>query len=41
MGSVYRKTATKPLPAGGRIIVREGRRLAQWKDGEARRERRP
>jgi len=36
MGTVYRKTATKPLPAGARIIVREGRRLAQWKDAKGK-----
>lgn len=28
MGTVYRKTATKPLPAGAKIIVRKGQRLA-------------
>ena len=27
MGTVYRKTATKPLPAGAKIIVRKGQRL--------------
>jgi len=32
MGTVYKKTFTKPLPAGSKIIVRKGRRLAEWKD---------
>jgi hypothetical protein len=27
MGAVYKKTATKSLPAGAKIIVRTGRRL--------------
>ena len=34
MGSVFRKTATKPLPAGGKIIVRKGQRLAEWIDAK-------
>ena len=29
MGTVYRKTATKPLPAGAKFIVRKGQRLAE------------
>ena len=36
MGTVYKKTVTKALPAGARIIVREGRRLAQWKDAKGK-----
>ncbi len=31
MGTVYKKTATKPLPAGAKIIVRKGQRFAEWK----------
>jgi len=31
MGTVYRKTFTKPLPAGAKIIVRKGERFAKWK----------
>ncbi len=31
MGTVYKKTYTKPLPAGAKIIVRKGERLAEWK----------
>jgi len=38
MGTVFRKTATKAIPTGAKIIVREGQRLAQWKPtkGKAR-----
>jgi hypothetical protein len=32
MGTVYRKTATKPLPAGARIIVRKGQHLVRDPD---------
>ena len=32
MGTVYRETFTKPLPAGAEIITRKGQRLAKWKD---------
>src|SRR5262245_20869514 len=32
MGSVYRKTATKPLPAESEIFVRKGTRFARWVD---------
>ncbi len=28
MGPVYKETFTKPLPAGAKIIVRTGQRLA-------------
>lgn len=28
MGTVYRKTATKPLPAGAKIITRKGEKMA-------------
>src|SRR4051812_5025289 len=31
MGTVYKPTATKPLPPGAAIIIRKGRRLARWK----------
>jgi hypothetical protein len=27
MGTVFKKTATKPLPAGAKMIVRKGERL--------------
>jgi hypothetical protein len=36
MGSVYRKTATKPLPNGAEIITHKGERLARWKDRKGR-----
>ena len=36
MGTVYRKTATKPLPAGAKLIVRKGQRLAEWKDAKGK-----
>jgi integrase len=36
MGTVYRKTFTKPLPAGAEIIVRKGERLARWKDAKGK-----
>ncbi len=32
MGTDYRKTVTRPLPAGAEIIERKGGRLARWKD---------
>ena len=37
MGSVFKKTATKPLPAGAKIIVRKGQRLAEWIDAKQKR----
>jgi len=36
MGTVYRKTATKPLPPEAEIIERKGQRLAKWKDKRGR-----
>lgn len=33
MGSVYRKSFTKPIPPGAEIITRQGVRLARWKVG--------
>ena len=36
MGTVYRKTVTKPLPTGAKIIVRNGQRLAEWKPAEGK-----
>ena len=32
MGTVYRKTYTKPLPADVELLTRKGERLARWKD---------
>jgi len=36
MGTVYKETFTKPLPPGARIIVRKGKRLAQWQDAKGK-----
>ena len=36
MASVFRKTATKPLPANAEIIIRKGERLARWKDSRGK-----
>jgi integrase len=36
MGTVFKKTFTKPLPAGAKIIVRKGQRLAQWQDAKGK-----
>ncbi len=32
MGTVYRKTFTKPVPAGAETFTRKGQRFARWKD---------
>ena len=36
MGTVFKKTFTKPLPEGAKIIVRKGQRLAEWKDAKGK-----
>ena len=36
MASVFKKTATKPLPVNAEIITRKGKRLARWKDGRGK-----
>ncbi len=36
MGTVFRKTFTKPIPPGADTIVRKGERLARWKDRKGR-----
>jgi len=36
MGTVFRKSFTKPLPAGAEIITRKGERLARWIDSKRR-----
>ncbi len=41
MGTVFKKTATKPLPAGTKIIVRKGQRLAEWIDAKEKRRTAP
>ena len=32
MGTVIKKTVTKPVPAGAETFVRKGERFARWKD---------
>src|SRR5262249_54414709 len=34
MGSVFKKTVTRPLPPGAEIVVRQGVRLARWRAGK-------
>ena len=41
MGSVYKETFTKPLPAGAKIIIRKGQRLAEWIDAKGKRRTAP
>jgi integrase len=41
MGTVFKKTATKPLPAGAKILVRKGQRLAEWLDAKGKRRTAP
>ncbi len=41
MGTVYKKSFTKPLPAGTKIIVRKGQRLAEWIDAKGKRRTAP
>jgi integrase len=36
MGTVFKKSYTKPLPPDSEIIVRNGQRLARWKDGKGK-----
>lgn len=36
MGTVYRKTVTKALPAGAEIFIRKGERFARWKDAKGK-----
>ena len=36
MGTVYKETFTKPLPAGAKIIVRKGQRFAEWKPAKGK-----
>ncbi len=34
MGTVFKKTVTKALPAEEKIFVRKGERFAEWLDAE-------
>src|SRR5258707_333453 len=36
MGSVFKKTVTRPLPPGAETIVRQGVKLARWRDGKGK-----
>src|SRR4051795_9448820 len=36
MGSVFKKTVTRPIPTGVEIIVRKGEKLARWRDGKGK-----
>jgi len=36
MGSVFKKTVTRPLPPDAEIIERKGQRLARWHDGKGK-----
>jgi hypothetical protein len=36
MGSVFKKTVTRPLPTGTEFVTRQGVRLARWKDAKGK-----
>ncbi len=36
MGSVFKKTYTKPLPPGAEVFTRKGRRFAKWKPAKGK-----
>src|SRR6516165_7463381 len=36
MGSVYKKTVTRPLPPGAEFVERKGVRLARWRDASGK-----
>ncbi len=36
MGSLFKKTVTRPLPPGAEIVTRHGERLARWRDGKGK-----
>ena len=41
MGTVFKKTFTKPLPAGAEIFERKGQRFAVWKDSKSKKRTAP
>ncbi|MGI6417092.1 MAG: hypothetical protein ACOX1P_15625 [Thermoguttaceae bacterium] len=41
MGTVFKKTFTKPLPTDATVVVRKGRRLAEWRDAKGKRRSAP
>jgi len=38
MGTVYRKTVTRPLPAGAELFTKGGKRFARWKNSKGRKQ---
>jgi hypothetical protein len=36
MGTVFQKTATKPLPIGAETFTRKSERFARWRDGKGK-----
>ncbi|MFM9962257.1 MAG: tyrosine-type recombinase/integrase, partial [Planctomycetaceae bacterium] len=36
MGTVFKRTSTKPLPVGAELFARKGQRLAKWQDSKGR-----
>jgi integrase len=36
MGSIFKKVVTRPLPPGAEFIIRQGVRLARWRDGRGK-----
>ena len=38
MGTVYRATYTKPIPAGAELFTKSGERFARWKNSKGRKQ---
>src|SRR5229473_5681214 len=36
MGTVFKKTYTKPVPMGAEVIIRKGERFARWKPAKGK-----
>lgn len=41
MGTVFKKTATKPLPVGANIVATDAKRFAEWTDRKGKHRRNP
>jgi hypothetical protein len=41
MGAVFKKTVTKPLPTGAKIVEHKGDRIAEWLDAKEKRRKAP
>ena len=41
MGTVYKKSYTRPLPEGAKITARKGKRIAEWIDAKGKRRNAP